>query len=162
MVDAERQVAGGGRDLVDRGQLLGAALGEGDLRRVGHVAVDLRAGLRAAEPEPGARPALLLEAFLLGLRQPAEHLTVGGELDRARHRHVGADAGQRRQHGLLRRVEAGGEGVDRHHQAHPDRQAECGEDGAAAAPAELGEHVGQVEHEALLGFDGALKGTRSG
>jgi hypothetical protein len=65
---------------------------------------------------------------------------------RARHGHVGADSGEWLEHFGLRVVETVGQRDHRCDHAHPDREPERREDGAAAATAQLSDHVAQVEH----------------
>ena len=113
------------------------------------VAREVRAWLaEVAQPEAG-RTVLLLELCALALREPAARARprrlTGREADRPRHRQVGADPGERFQHRRLRIVEAGRQCADGDDESDADREAERGEDRAAASPSQLAEDVRNVE-----------------
>ena len=125
---------------------------EAELRRGDEVvAGELRRRARRARLQAGAGPppfssSQLLPLALRELLEAAAADRWSRDVDRPRDRHVRADAGERLEHVGLRAVEAGRECVDGHDEADADGEAERGEDGAAAPPAELREHVGHVEH----------------
>jgi hypothetical protein len=109
---------------------------------------ELIARLALGAEVEAARSVLALELGALGLREAGR--TVAGELERARDRHVGADAGERLQDLVLRLVEAVAERADGDDEADADAEPERGEEGAALPAPELRDHVSQVEHGASI------------
>ena len=76
----------------------------------------------------------------------AERTAARVLLGRARHRQVGADAGERIEGRALRLVEPFREARDRDHEPDADGKAEQRDDRAAAPAEELGAEVAEVEH----------------
>jgi hypothetical protein len=149
----EREPTGCGLDPVELADLRDVALGERQLRRRHEVvARELRARLaQVSKPEPRAA-VLLLQLLALVIRESREEawaaatVVARGEVDGPRHRHVGADAGERLQDRRLRVVEPAREGVHGHDERDPDAEAQCGQDRTPEPAAKFGERVGDVEH----------------
>jgi hypothetical protein len=116
------------------------------LRRPERRPGELLARLQVPEADALAAVLLLqLPALLVGEALKAVARARPDE-DRPRHRHVGADAGQRRQDLLLGPVEAVREGTDDDDERDAEPEAERRQHRAALAPPELGEHVADVDH----------------
>ena len=142
--------AGDGSDAVDRRDSIHLARSERELCGRDEV-VAREAIARLAEVAKAEAPSavLVLELLALPVRELRKPTPLcWGEIDRTRHRHVRADAGERREDLGLRVVEPGRERVDGDDEAHSESEAERRQDRAPAPSAELREHVCEKEHDA--------------
>jgi hypothetical protein len=144
----EGQATCDGSHPVDALDLVERARRERELRGGDEVVARKLVARLAEVSEPEASsPVLLHELSSLLLRELWEASALGRrEVDWPRDRHVGSHARQRFEYLCLCAVEPGRERRHGHDEADSEPQSEGRQHGAATAPAELREHVGEKEH----------------